>query len=740
MGMGMSIPLARVNIRRLLTGLGLLVVLLLAAAFVLGLLSLKRASEIFSEDFQQQQLILAKTTARQIEDGLEFLRWELKILDYSPAIQYLEKVAWANRMQVSFNDLSKLGVTAIERIEIAGANGGHTYILDAAGPRVIDYKVNQSSAEVAWAKDPANRGRIRQGPVELESPGGHKAPFFDLAMPVYEQSVDESHPKATGIWGGVLLFKIDASQFIGHYCAGIRSGRTGYCWVLNSDGVFLYHPEREFIGEDAFTARGRRNPLISFTKINEIQKSKMLAGEEGTSQYTSGWNRGVIGQMEKFVAYSHVKVDPDGSRIWPVAVVAPTAEVYGTIHSLYIRQFLIQGILIFALILAACAVIYYELRWSVELQREVDRTTADLRRSREQYQSVVENARDFIFLLDENGNFISANTATARAFGFPAAGISGKNLERFFAPEDAKAMLVRVRDVVESRRSLEVKFQAHIGDRVYSLSTHFVPVFGEDGGTVEWILVMARDITESQRMEEQLFQTEKLASLGTLSAGVAHEINNPLAVILGFTEILLDRVPEGTQEYEILKTVERQGLNCKRIVENLMGFARHPSQPEAFSDLNHDLQTVLLLVQNTLLTKKIDLELNLASDLPQVRGGAGELQQVFLNLITNAVAAMPEGGTLTVASRRNARENLVEAIIADTGIGIPKENADRIFDPFFTTKKVGEGTGLGLFVSYAIVEKLGGHIRFETKTAEEDATASGTTFFVTLQPEFPETT
>ena len=97
--------------------------------------------------------------------------------------------------------------------------------------------------------------------------------------------------------------------------------------MLNSDGVFLYHPEREFIGEDAFTARGRRNPVISFTKINEIQKSKMLAGEEGTSQYNSGWHRGVIGEMTKFVAYSHAKVNPDGSRIWPVAVVAPTDEV-----------------------------------------------------------------------------------------------------------------------------------------------------------------------------------------------------------------------------------------------------------------------------------------------------------------------------------------------------------------------------------------------------------------------------
>jgi signal transduction histidine kinase len=165
-----------------------------------------------------------------------------------------------------------------------------------------------------------------------------------------------------------------------------------------------------------------------------------------------------------------------------------------------------------------------------------------------------------------------------------------------------------------------------------------------------------------------------------------------------------------------------------------MSFARRPSTQEDFSDLNHNLQTVLLLIQNTLLTKKIDLELHLAPDLPQVQGGPGELQQIFLNLITNAVAAMPEGGKLTVSSRFNPEEQAVEGIVADTGTGIPKEYADRIFDPFFTTKKAGEGTGLGLFVSYAIVEKCGGHIRFETKTVQEDPTASGTTFFVSLQP------
>lgn len=748
----MGNPMEKFNIRRLLKGLGLLVILLLAVAFVLGLLSLQRTREIVSEDFQQQQLILAKTTARQIEDGLEFLRRELKILNYSPAIQYLETVAWSNRMKVSFDDLAKLGVTAIERIDFQDHKADRAYILDAGGPQIVEQDFN-TSPEVLWARDPANRGRIYQGPIELRPHGDHKIPSFNLAMPVYEDSVDESHPKATGKLDGVLLFKIDASQFTGHYCANIRSGRTGYCWVINRQGIFLYHPEKEFIGEDAFTARGRRNPVISFDKINEIQKSKMLTGEEGTAQYISGWHRGTIGQMEKFLAYTQAHIGPECpyakmdsastqahgrpgcTEIWPIAVVAPTDEVYGTIHSLYVRQFLIQGILIFALILAAAAVIYYEMRWSVELQREVDHTTTDLRRSREQYKSVVENARDFIFLLDESGNFISANNAAARALGIPALGISGKSLENFFGPDDAKSMLTQVHDVVDSRKSLEVKSVVHIRDRVYWLSTHFVPVFGEDGRTVERVLVMARDITDRQRLEEQLFQTEKLASLGTLSAGVAHEINNPLGVILGFTEILLDRIPPAGKEHEILKTIERQGLNAKRIVEKLMTYARQPSKQEEFADLNKEIANVLSLVQNNLLTNKIELETRLGRDLPRVHGDSGELQQVFINLVNNAVAAMPHGGKLTVMTRVNPYSQMVEAIFADTGTGIPKEIADRIFDPFFTTKKVGEGTGLGLAVSYAIVTKHGGNIRFETRLPAAGGGNPGTTFFVSLPPE-----
>jgi len=396
-----------------------------------------------------------------------------------------------------------------------------------------------------------------------------------------------------------------------------------------------------------------------------------------------------------------------------------------------------QGILLFALILAALTVIYYEARWLVELKREVDRTTADLRRSREQYRSVVENAPDFILLVDGQGDLISANNAAARAFGVPPEEIPGRALDRFLAPEDAQALMLKVQEVVNRGQSAEATATVRLKDRDYRVSAHFVPLFGEDGRTVERVLVLARDITGRRQLEEQMFQTQKLASLGTLAAGVAHEINNPLSVILGFTEILLDRLPADGKEHEILKTIERQVLNAKRIVEKLMTYARQRAEYGEFTDINQDISNILLLVQNTLLTGKIDLELQLAADLPRVRGDSGELQQVVFNLVNNAVAAMPQGGKLTVATRLNPETLMVEAIFADSGAGIPKDIAEHIFDPFFTTKRAGEGTGLGLSVSYAIISKYGGNIRFESRLAEAGGGEHGTTFYVSLPPEAP---
>ena len=282
-----------------------------------------------------------------------------------------------------------------------------------------------------------------------------------------------------------------------------------------------------------------------------------------------------------------------------------------------------------------------------------------------------------------------------------------------------------------SGKSIREEFELPMGDRSAWISANFMPVKTETGD-VGAILCIARDITETKNLQRQLVNAEKLASLGTLAAGVAHEINNPLGVILGFCELLLRKAENGTQQYEDLKTIERQGLLCKETVENLLSFARAEKQRREYSDLNAGIEEIAKIVRHLLEKNGITLVLDLGESLPPVKGDARQLQQVFLNLITNAMAAMENGGTLTIRSflERSTRRAVVQ--FQDTGVGIPPDHIDHIFEPFFTTKPEGQGTGLGLFVSYGIITSYGGTIECASTPATALGKQSGTTFTVKL--------
>ena len=167
-----------------------------------------------------------------------------------------------------------------------------------------------------------------------------------------------------------------------------------------------------------------------------------------------------------------------------------------------------------------------------------------------------------------------------------------------------------------------------------------MPLKNEEGA-VTAVLCIARDVTENKILERQLINAEKLASMGTLAAGVAHEVNNPLGVILGFCDLLLRKTDKDTQAYEDLKTIERQGLHCKQVVENLLSFARLGEGDSDIADLNECVQDIIKVVRHTLEMHDIDLSLSLSDDMPPVRGNPRQIQQVFLNLINNAIAAMP---------------------------------------------------------------------------------------------------
>ena len=528
----------------------------------------------------------------------------------------------------------------------------------------------------------------------------------------------------------VLLFNLNVSWFLNPFLSEIRSGKTGYAWLIDEKGNFLYHPNTEFIGKNSMQIREEKYVDVPLGAIGEIQQEKMLKGEEGTGIYYSGWHRGITGKIKKLIAYSPVTISQSPSRLWSVAVVAPNSEIEDAVQRGHVRQLLLQGLVIFAILFAAVAVLFFEIRWSRSLEKRVSQRTEELKKSEEKYRSLVESAEDFIFTVDFDGHFQSMNSFTAIFFGGRPEDFIGRGLSSLFPEKVAQEQFKLVKLVFKAGKSVRDEFEIPLADHTTWISANFMPLKNEEGA-VSAVLCIARDITENKNLERQLVNAEKLASLGTLAAGVAHEVNNPLGVILGFCDLLLRKTDKESQAYDDLKTIERQGLHCKQVVENLLSFARLGEGGSEYADVNQCIEDIVKVVRHTLDMHGIELSLSLAGDLPLVVGDSRQLQQVFMNLINNSSAAMPSGGKLKVitALERSTRKAVIR--IEDDGIGIKPEHLDHIFEPFFTTKPEGEGTGLGLFVSYGIIAKYGGTIDCVSNDSAS-LKPRGTTFTIKL--------
>lgn len=231
---------------------------------------------------------------------------------------------------------------------------------------------------------------------------------------------------------------------------------------------------------------------------------------------------------------------------------------------------------------------------------------------------------------------------------------------------------------------------------------------------------------ELREIQDHLIQSEKLASLGKLSAGIAHEINNPLGGILMYSHLLLEELGAESPSSENLKKIIRETTRCKNIVRGLLEFAR-PREPEMSQvRVNEILQYTLAIMEKQALFQNIKINKSLSPSLPTALADAAQLQQVFMNIILNAAEAMNGRGTLFLRTELDEEKNTIEVEITDTGSGIAKENLARLFEPFFSTKPVGEGTGLGLAISYGIIKRHEGDIKIKSEVGR------GTTLIVTL--------
>ena len=356
---------------------------------------------------------------------------------------------------------------------------------------------------------------------------------------------------------------------------------------------------------------------------------------------------------------------------------------------------------------------------------EERRRAEALARSEARYTRLVESASDAIFTVDEHGAFTSLNRSLEESVGRPRDELLGVPFTDMVDPRDREgARQVFLRTMQGERTRLDFRYQHSSGDvRHGSIIT--TPIL--EGERVVGALGVVRDTTEERRLTEQLLQQEKLAAIGQLVSGVAHELNNPLAGVMAFSQLLLATDGDATDQQSALETIHAEAKRAAKIVANLLTFARQHQPERRATDINQVLLDTLELRRYTMRVQQIEIDVALDPGLPITWADQFQLQQVFLNLITNAEQALSGWrGEKRIVVRTWREGDTLLASVRDTGAGIEPGKADQIFNPFFTTKPVGQGTGLGLSISDGIVREHGGRIRVTSRPGE------GATFVVEL--------
>ena len=361
---------------------------------------------------------------------------------------------------------------------------------------------------------------------------------------------------------------------------------------------------------------------------------------------------------------------------------------------------------------------------NARLYESLEQKALQIEKLKDFNENILQSSNIGLVALDWDDRIESWNAAMERLYGMEAAQALGQRLEGLFPAELVREVNARKQD---PRPSSLYKFYLQRGDG-QRVVTHIAiaPLVSKEGTPIGRLLLFD-DVSERVQLENQLMQNEKLTSLGLLAAGVAHEVNTPLAVISNNAQLLARQLAAGDEQRPLVEKIIKQTFRASEIVNGLLNFSRTTATTYGVVDLNKLIQETLSLMEPQLRSGHVQVAAELAHPLPTVYGNAGKLQQVFLNLFLNAKDAMPEGGTLAVRTR--PLDSRLQVEVTDSGTGIPREQLHKIYDPFFTTKSTahGRGTGLGLAVSYGIIQEHGGTIQVSSSVGQ------GTSFLL----EFP---
>lgn len=347
---------------------------------------------------------------------------------------------------------------------------------------------------------------------------------------------------------------------------------------------------------------------------------------------------------------------------------------------------------------------------------ELETARRGLARQEQLLHTVFDVTPDLVSLQDERLVYRLVNKAFRRYFSLSGEEVVGRTDRDIFPSGQGVLSEEENRQILETGIPLSKEIYVQRGENRRWFHVVKVPVYdGEPADSVRppriiGLLLTARDISVIKRYQEQLIQSQKMEDLGKLAGGVAHEINTPLGIILGYSQILLEDLPKGSREREDVAVIEKQTQVCRKIVADLLGFSRQMESSWAEVDLNESIREVVALVRHIFQQERVFIEMQLDDGVPPIRGDKEKLKQVWLNLLSNAFDAIGADGTMVIRTKLCKHRRRVVVTVADTGKGISQDHMAQIFDPFFTTKPVGAGTGLGLSVSFGIIKDHKGKI------------------------------
>jgi two-component system, NtrC family, sensor kinase len=344
------------------------------------------------------------------------------------------------------------------------------------------------------------------------------------------------------------------------------------------------------------------------------------------------------------------------------------------------------------------------------LERSMEISSQELSNAYADLRGIFKTCPDTFIRISSDGTVLGTNVSSSKDLMLPAASLIGKKIQSI--PNSKVSQLfanaINAVGVSNGMSSFEYELEFPGEEKVFEARLLKIDE--------QHILVIIRNITERARLEKMLVRSEKMAAVGQLAAGVAHEINNPLGIILGFAQAAVRNMKDVALEIP-LKSIEREAMRCKTLVQDLLTFSRVSKGEREPLDLNKAVDSAMSLIKTKAKVCGIAVNTELDEALPRTFANCNQIQQIIINLASNGIDAMKPGGTVTVKTETTKERSLswVCLKVSDTGSGIPSDVLNRIFEPFFTTKEVGKGTGLGLSLVHEIVKKHSGSIDVESR-------------------------